>query len=286
MSDSLDPVPDFKRGRYLGLIAFVVAMLLGVGVVLALSGVFKEKRGRPIEIVEEESEDNKEGGCPCQCDRSQAMAAELRGLEGPDALRAIEQSLHTIAEREEAGYVTEAMISHRLRLVDMEAELRGAGTIPAALSTRSVSSDFDHRAGREHRTIADGTLRAAIELIVHGQTTEWVNGREKPLRPCFLLSLELKNATDAVKIVKQPEIASQVPFPISRWYVKGEGGQPWNGRLAARERKTIHVIGYVGSELAPKTKVAAAIRFESSTFHATTLARSRWNRVEPSSVSP
>jgi hypothetical protein len=275
MPDSIDPVPEFKRGRYLGLIVAAVVVVLGVGVVLALSGVFEKKKTR--QQMEQEGY-NKEGGCPCQCDRSQAMARELRDLKGAGALDAIQRSLDTIAEREAAGYVTDAMISHRLRLLGVRAELGGDGAFHG--------DGFHHRAGRQLHPIADGNLRVGMELIVHGQTTEWVNGREKPLRPCFLLVLELENAAAAPRMVKAPEVVTHVPLPVSRWYVKGEAGTPWSGRLAAKERKTVHVIGYVGGDLAPAAKVEATVRFESSTFHATTRARSRWNSVEPSSFRP
>src|SRR5262245_7787279 len=116
--------PDFKRGRYVGLIVFVVALVAGVATVLALSGVFESKKPRRPAA----DYDNKEGGCPCQCDRSEDMAAELRARPGSEALAAIDKSLRTIAEREAAGYVTEAMIEHRLRLLDVDRELESVAS--------------------------------------------------------------------------------------------------------------------------------------------------------------
>ncbi len=282
---SLTPesIPNFKRGRYLGLIAFVLALVAGVAAVLALSGVFEGKKQRRIEFNSE----NREGGCPCNCDRSKAMAAELRALGGDGALRAIDKSLATIAEREESGYITEAMITHRLRLLNVEREMRQAGTIPAALHTRALPfSDLEHRAVRpELRVIDGGSLRVGMELIVHGQTTEWVVNRQKLQLACFLLSMEIRNSSDAERIVKQPRVVANVPFPISRWYSRGENGQPWDGKLKGQERKLIHVIGYVGKPISPKTRVDATIQFESATFHATTWARARWDRVEPTRLS-
>jgi hypothetical protein len=279
-----ESTPDFKRGRYLGLIVFLVAVVLGVGAVLALSGVFENKRRSTVEADEP---DNKEGGCPCSCDRSKAMAAELRGLGGDTARRAIDKSLATIAEREEAGYVTEAMIAHRLRLLDLEREMRRAGTIPAALRPRLLPFGNTEPPGlrEELRVVGDGRLRVGMQLIVHGQTTEWVVDRQKLLRACFLLSMQVQNTTDDDRVVKKPVILASAPFPISRWYVSGESGEPWDGALNARERKTIHVIGYVGEALSPNTTLEATIHFESSTFRATTRARSRWNQVEPTHAS-
>jgi hypothetical protein len=47
----------------------------------------------------------------------------------------------------------------------------------------------------------------------------------------------------------------------------------------------VHVIGYVGEALRPKSEIAAAVRFESSTFRIETRARARWNEREPSAMS-
>src|SRR5262245_4411294 len=101
-----EPPPDFKRGRYVSLIVFLVVAVLGIVGVIVLSGVMERKRAR--------DDANKEG-CPCNCDRSVAMAAEVRAQGGEPGLRAIDESLATISERERGGYITEAMIEHRLR---------------------------------------------------------------------------------------------------------------------------------------------------------------------------
>src|SRR5262249_29680367 len=63
------------------------------------------------------------GGCPCGCDRSVSMVAELRDEGGPEAIRSIDDSLRTIAEREDAGYITERMVQHRLRLLGLAKDL-------------------------------------------------------------------------------------------------------------------------------------------------------------------
>ncbi len=285
VATSPESTPDFKRGSQRGVIAFVVFVVFGVVAVLALSGVFgTKKKARVVEP------DNKEGGCPCSCDRSDAMLTDLRSMGGNAARRAIDKSLSAIAEREAAGYITEAMVSHRLRLLDFDrglSEPRGAqGASPeerqvAAPGMNSLLA-AGSRAGRPAlRVMQGGRLRAGMELVVHGQTTEWVQNRQKPLRACFLLSMEIENLTDSDRVVTQPAIVGSVPFPISRWYVRGGNGEAWSGDLKAREHKSVHVIGYLGEPVSPKTPVQAAIQFEASTFHATTRARSRWNHVEP-----
>jgi hypothetical protein len=278
VTPSPNSTPDFKRGRYLGLIVAVVVTLVAVAGVLALSGVFTpKKKVAPVDPYQ----DNKEGGCPCDCDRSKAMAAEMRALGGEGALRSIDKSLATIAEREESGFVTEAMISHRLRLLDVEREMQKAGTIAFALQPRALPfSGIQHRTLRQE-AVDDGRLRVGMELAVHGQNTEWVANKQKLQLACFVLSLDVENATDAERVVKKPVIASSVPFPISRWYLRGENGEPWDGKLVGRERKSVHVIGYLGAPVKPKTEVEATIQFESSTFRAKTRARSRWDHIEP-----
>ncbi len=271
MQSPPDSTPDFKRGRWLGLIAFAVVVVLGIAGVLALSGVFGSKNYKA-------NPDNKEG-CPCNCDRSTAMVAEVRALGGDEALAAIDKSLTTIAEREAGGYITEAMVSHRLRLLDLEREMRQAGKISAP-RTRTFPPG-DPRLRERLEDVANGGLRVGVNLAVHAQMLEWVHDRQKLQRACFLLSLELENLTDRERVVKMPSIDASAPFPISRWYVSGESGAPWDGRLGAHEKKSVRVIGYVGEALPPKAKIEATIHFESSTFRATTRARSRWNRVEP-----
>ena len=266
-----DSTPNFQGGRYRGLIVAAVVVVVAVVAVLALSGMFTPKKSREY-VLPEENVDNKEGGCPCSCDRSEAMAAELRTLGGDAARIGIADSLATIAEREAAGYITEAMVAHRLRLLGVDRELSGASTF-AAPQAVELSQPL--------RRIDGGRLLARMELWVHGATTEWVRGREKPLRASFVLAIELENRTDARRSVKPPVIEASAPYPISRWYVRGESGQPWDGELAARERKVVFAIGYVGEELRPKTRIQATVRFESAAFQLATRARARWNDLEP-----
>src|SRR5512134_492570 len=116
-----ESVPNFKQGQRRVWIVAAICLVLGVAAVFALSGVFDKKPKRSSE----EAEQNREGGCPCGCDRSETMAAELRTGKADDASSAIERSLATISEREAAGYITERMVLHRLRLLDLEREMVG-----------------------------------------------------------------------------------------------------------------------------------------------------------------
>src|SRR5258706_9534560 len=252
-----ESMPNFKRGQRRIWIVAAVVVVLGVSAVFALwSGVFEHHKERNSE--------NREG-CPCGCDHSEAMAAELRKRPSQTALREIDKSLATIAEREAAGYITERMILHRLRLRDLERELVPAETLPAGLATRPFA--------RELPAVEDAALRARMELVVHGETTEIVADRPKLLRACFLLRMEIENLAGEERTVKKPEIVAGVPFPISRWYLNGEDGAPWDGVVKAGERKSVHVIGYLGNPLKPGAAIDATIAFESLRLHATTRAR-------------
>jgi len=280
MDESPGSTPDFKRGRWVGLIVFVVAMVVGLATVAALSGVFEPKRGRRI-VQPEERGDNKEGGCPCNCDRSEEMAKELRSEASGDALAAIDRSLRTIAEREAAGYVTEAMVTHRIRLLDLEGELDPSDTLPLAARSRilpAVGAPLDAR----HAAAENASLRTRMELVVFGQATEWINDRRKLQKACFALSMDVENLKTDERVVRKPMIEASVAFPISRWYVRGTPGAPWDGKLRAREKKFVYAIGYVGSAVTPETRLDADIHFEAMTLHTSTRALRRWDEPHES----
>jgi hypothetical protein len=113
-------------------------------------------------------------GCPCGCDRSAAMTAELRERGGDAAQGAILATLKTIAEREDAGYITEAMLEHRLRLLDLRAELDPAGSVTTlGPRDRGVPPAEPRRHG-ELPMAQDTALRVTAELLAHGETTELV----------------------------------------------------------------------------------------------------------------
>jgi hypothetical protein len=207
------------------------------------------------------------------------MAAELRTRKPDDALSAVQSSLSTIAEREAAGYITERMVQHRLRLLDLERELT-----PSAPRIDLVS--LDRSSWNELRTVRDERLRASMQLIVHGRTTEWVDNREKPLSACFVLRMQIENLADERRTLGKPEILAAVPFPVSRWYLFGGDGAEWDGVLEPLAVRSAHAIGYLGDAVRPGTRVHAEVRFEGLTLRAETLARARWNQseVEPTSA--
>lgn len=62
--------------------------------------------------------------CPCGCDRSEEMLAELRGKEPAAALAAIEIALGEIAKREARKDMLPQTVDHRLRLLQLAEEIR------------------------------------------------------------------------------------------------------------------------------------------------------------------
>ena len=126
-------------------------------------------------------------GCPCGCDRSAKMAADLRRAHEA-APSAIERSLVTIGERESAGYITERMVQHRLRLLDLADELH----VQTSAVLGRVTGSRDRC---KVTTVEDQTLRICPELVVHGERTEVVDGHDKLIESCFRLWLEIENLT-------------------------------------------------------------------------------------------
>lgn len=209
------------------------------------------------------------GGCPCGCDHSEEMTDELRALGGAGALATLDASLRTIGEREDAGYVTERMVKHRLRLLGLKKELGHGATY-----LRSPVPPV--RAGA---AVDAGGAKVRAELVLHGDSVEVVNGKEKPLDACFVVRLELESAGGRVTL-QAPTLEASVPMPVSRWYVAGTDGAPWDGKLERGERKLVQVIGYTGARVAPGTELAARIHVGSATLDARAKAKKRWD--EPS----
>lgn len=219
--------------------------------------------------------DAKEGGCPCGCDRSEELLGEL-AVAGPEAGLAVARaSLATIAERERAGYVTDAMIEHRLRLRAFE-------------RTHADAPGPDERAFREgpsataarRATLASfdlGDLTVTPELLVFGRTVEHVRGREKELPPAFRLWLSIENRSHARRVVERPALRSDVPLDTRRWYLEGADGEPWDGALAAGERRDVLLIGWIDAPLDPGSQLAAELSVEGARLPLATTALGAWD---------
>lgn len=240
--------------------------LLVVVAALSLSATACEKKtksGAAASASAEENPDNKEGGCPCGCDKSEAMVASLE-LAGDDTARgAVAFALDTIAEREDAGYITEAMVEHRLRL----------------RSTRPEVTSPAHGSRPPGTTAENASVRLGTELIVHGETTERIHGRDKLLRSCFLLRMEIENRSDEDQSFEPPVIEANMSLPVSRWYLAGTDGEPWDGKVRAGDKKLVHVIGYTGKPIAPGTTIDASVTFAALAVDTHVRARSRWDDV-------
>jgi len=216
-----------------------------------------------------------EEGCPCGCDHSEAMAAELRDEGGEVAVDAIEATLEIIAEREGAGYITEAMVEHRLRLLDVRRDLVHA-------SFGEPASRFGRVAlvGSASPVMDNGRLRVRTELMAHGEATEVVRGHDKRVRASFRLGMEIQNTSGTRLTLEEPTLVGRVAFPVSRWYVLGGDGEPWDGVIDAGDEKWINVIGYLGEPVQPGTELEASVRFDSLVIPVSARARGHWNRDE------
>ncbi|MBK7586108.1 MAG: hypothetical protein IPI67_38725 [Myxococcales bacterium] len=209
-----------------------------------------------------------EEGCPCGCDHSEQMAAEL--LSGPpaDAAAAIARSLAAISEREDAGYITEAMIEHRLRLLSVARQL-GFTVEPRPSAPRPTGDS-------PPLTRESATLRAAVDLVVHGEHSELVHGREKLLRAAYRAHVRLENLTERPLTLARPELHGAMPFPVARWYVLGSDGRPFDGVLGAREKRSVYLIGYLRSDVSPGDELDATLTVEGLAFDLHARARRKW----------
>lgn len=218
-----------------------------------------------------------EEGCPCGCDHSEAMAAELKEQSAPEALDAIARTLAIIAEREDRGFITEAMVEHRLRLSKLGAEL-GRAWFPRPAHLAEVTAARAIRAGLPFQE-GDG-LRVRHQLVTHAETTELVGGLPKLHRACFLLWLEVDNTSGTPRRLERPQVRGAVPFEITRWYVEDGDGHPFDGHLSPGERRSLLVIGYLGDALAPGDRVNGIVELGNLSFTATSRARGRWDAVD------
>jgi Zn-finger nucleic acid-binding protein len=252
-------------------------------VALAAAGIgwcnYESRKPEPSEVPPPGGWARKKGeeGCPCGCDRSKAMAAEMRAKDDAVALTAIDDALVTIAKRENAGYVTERMVQHRLRLLDVADEIldRQATRIGAFGEIERLASDRMMSVSRCVSPRRDGGgLRVCPELAVHGERIERVKGEEKVIGSSFRLWLEIENRSGEGRALPAPVITSKTAeLPVSRWYRDGSAGRPWDGRIAARETVRVNVIGDIPNHLAPGTLVEALATVDAVEMHLTTEAR-------------
>jgi Zn-finger nucleic acid-binding protein len=206
-----------------------------------------------------------EEGCPCGCDHSTAMAAELRKQGGEVALHTIDQTLVTIGERENAGYVTERMIKHRLRLLEVADEIRGQPT-PLPL--------FHHHRERDCTSAKDEKLGACADLVVHGERVEIVKGKPKLITSSFKLWLEIENLTSEERSLAPPSLrARTVHLPVTRWYEDGGRGTPWDGHLGPHAKARINVIGDIPDRVEPGAPIDSAIELDGLVITTSTEAR-------------
>ncbi len=267
--DDGEPV-DFRSGQGGRKVVFIAGgVVIAIAVVLAV--LADRKPPRP-----EVNSDNKEGGgCPCGCDRSKQMVTELRAQQRAQALAAVEESLATIRAREETGYVTAAQIDHRLNLLDFEDELRRqSGDRPAP---RAIDVGAWDANGGSWQTAGDASLRMSAELVVHGEMTEVVHGREKLQPAHFVIRLVVTNASSEDLKLTQPTLRADVGMPVRRWYLVGSDGQSWDGSLPKGEARRVHAIGYLSRAIAPGARVNATIHLGSLEISTSVRARERWN---------
>ena len=222
--------------------------------------------------------DHKEGGCPCGCDRSEELVSELRTQDRDEALVNARRSLATIGEREQLGYVTEAMVEHRLRLRALESELLAPGEEPASLALAPRALELRaERAAMAPRV--EGGLAVRAELLVFGATTEIVRGKSKDLRASFRLWLGLTNVGSVGRTLRMPRLEGRpgATFDVRRWYVEDGDGAPWDGTLGPGEEKSILLVGYLLEDVSPGAPVTARYVVGDIDISETRIALGRWD---------
>jgi Zn-finger nucleic acid-binding protein len=255
----LRPVRHWKRWA-------VGALVVLLGLAAHRAYTVAEERRAAEQQREWNAEQRRNGatGCPCGCDHSQAMVAELRQQGGEVAPKAIAKTLATIAEREAAGYITERMIAHRLRMLDLAKELGRAELAHGASTSarcRVAPSESE-------------TLRVCPDLVVHGERVELVNGREKLITSSFRLWLEIENLTNEERRLELPSLeGGRFHLPVSRWYEEGGAGEPWDGTLGAHARVRVNVIGDIPEVVKPGVAIDASITLAAVRMKAQTEAR-------------
>lgn len=244
----LDEEPAFRPKRPWKKIGAAVALVAVVaGGYFLYSEIAERRAAEQRRRWEEEARKAGGTGCPCGCDQSAAMAADLVIEGGDDAARAIEKTLVTIGEREAVGYVTERMIQHRLRMLAVAKELERTDIVHGAISVARC----------KHEPVVAEGLRVCADFVVHGERVERVNGEPKKIGASFRLWLEIENVGDADRALAPPVLRGAFALPVSRWYRDGGAGERWSGVLRAKEKVRVNVIGDAATPIAPGTPIRA-----------------------------
>jgi hypothetical protein len=198
--------------------------------------------------------------CPCGCDQSEAMAADIDKLDKEPALIEIERILKIQAKREHLiGYITEAMITHRLRLLDLATQKMGQAPPLPKPSARALAL----RQSRNKRpAVTNNRLQVRTEMIAYGDYREKIQGKDKHYPAAFRLWMEVTNLTGEPLTLAAPTLASSVPLPVSRWFLEDTTGMPFDGRLKRGETKSILVIGDMGEPIKAGVEFDVNVRFD------------------------
>ena len=198
--------------------------------------------------------------CPCGCDHSVEMVASIDMLDNDPALLEIERILAIQAEREHlVGYITEAMVTHRLRLMDLATQKLGQAPPLPKPSSRALVL---RQSRMNLPPVADDRIQVRTEMIAYGDYREEIRGKEKHYPASFRLWVEATNLTSDALTLAPPTLASQVPLPVSRWFVEDTVGQPFDGRLKAGETKSLLVIGDMGEPIKAGAEFDVNVRFD------------------------
>jgi len=204
------------------------------------------------------------------------MVASLRDQDRGASLTALRASLIAISEREQLGYVTDAMVSHRLRLRGLEASLLPVdeARFSAPLSTRAAAL----RTARAELPVARVLgLAVQSELLVYGATTDIVRGQPKPLLASFRVWLGIENVGSSPRTLSLPSVRGSVPLEVSRWYLEDGDGEPWSGQLDPGEKRSVLLIGYLGEQIPPGAGVLLSIDLDGVKLPLASPALSSWD---------
>jgi hypothetical protein len=188
------------------------------------------------------------------------MAADIDKLDKEPALIEIERILKIQAKREHLiGYITEAMITHRLRLLDLATQKMGQAPPLPKPSARALAL----RQSRNKRpAVTNNRLQVRTEMIAYGDYREKIQGKDKHYPAAVRLWMEVTNLTGEPLTLAAPTLASSVPLPVSRWFLEDTTGTPFDGRFKRGETKSILVIGDMGEPIKAGVEFDVNVRFD------------------------